>query len=114
MLSGWGKILKINCWPIFDIARRILEHVPVAEGKRLIERLAETADRLLAERFVKRSAGSWFAFRLLKRTGHNTLPCPVSRQIRLANDRDKVHRDAHSDSVTEAHWKTTTGRTDST
>lgn len=57
---------------------------------------------------------SWFALCLLKRTGNNTLPCPVSRQIRLANDRDKVYRDAHANSVTEAHWKTTTGRTDST
>jgi hypothetical protein len=26
---------------------------------------------------------SWLTFR----TGHNTLPCPVSRQIRLANER---------------------------
>jgi hypothetical protein len=46
VLGEWGKILRINYWPIFDIARRILEHVPVAESKRLIERLAETADRL--------------------------------------------------------------------
>jgi hypothetical protein len=46
---------------------------------------------------------SWFAFRLLKGTGHNTLACLVSRQIRLANDRDKVYRDARSDSVSEAH-----------
>ena len=42
---------------------------------------------------------SWFAFRLLKRSGYNTLPCPVSLQIRLANDRDKVCRDAHSETT---------------
>ena len=47
VLSEWDKILKINYWPIFHIARCILEHIPVAESKALIERLAETADRLL-------------------------------------------------------------------
>lgn len=53
VLGEWGKILKINYWPIFDIARRILEHVPVAESKRLIERLAETADRLLENQLMR-------------------------------------------------------------
>ncbi|MSR58067.1 MAG: hypothetical protein EXS05_10375 [Planctomycetaceae bacterium] len=48
MLGEWRKILDINYWPIFDIARRILTVVPSAESRNLIERLAETADKLLA------------------------------------------------------------------
>jgi hypothetical protein len=53
VLDEWGKILKINYWPIFDIARRILEHVPVTGSKHLIERLAETADRLLENQLMR-------------------------------------------------------------
>jgi hypothetical protein len=53
VLGEWGKILKINYWPIFDIARRILEHIPVGESKPLIERLAETADRLLENQLMR-------------------------------------------------------------
>jgi hypothetical protein len=53
VLGEWAKILKINYWPIFDIARRIFEHVPVAESKYLIERLAETADRLLENQLMR-------------------------------------------------------------
>ena len=53
VLGEWKKILKINYWPIFDIARRILEHVPVAESMPLIERLAETADQLLKHELMR-------------------------------------------------------------
>lgn len=53
ILAEWQKILEINYWPIFDIARRILEHIPVAESKALIDRLADTADRLLENRLMR-------------------------------------------------------------
>ena len=53
VLQEWDKILKINYWPIFHIARRILEHVPVSESKLLIQRLAETADRLLENQLMR-------------------------------------------------------------
>jgi hypothetical protein len=53
ILAEWEKILKVNYWPIFDIARRILEVIPVAESKALIDRLAETADRLLENRLMR-------------------------------------------------------------
>ena len=53
ILAEWKKILLVNYWPIFDIARRILEIIPVAESKALIERLAETADKLLENRLMR-------------------------------------------------------------
>jgi len=53
ILAEWSKILKVNYWPIFDIARRILEHIPVTESMPLIERLAETADQLLAHQLMR-------------------------------------------------------------
>jgi hypothetical protein len=54
ILDEWRKILKVNYWPIFDIARRILELVPTAHTKVLLDRLARTAGRLL-ENWLMRS-----------------------------------------------------------
>ena len=53
VLTEWRKILKVNYWPIFDIARRILEVIPTAESQLLIEGLAETADKLLQARLMR-------------------------------------------------------------
>ncbi|MHB1865670.1 MAG: DNA methyltransferase family protein [Candidatus Saccharimonadales bacterium] len=53
VIAEWQKILLVNYWPIFDIARRILEIIPVAESKAVIEPLAETADRLLENRLMR-------------------------------------------------------------
>jgi hypothetical protein len=53
ILAEWRKILKVNYWPIFDIARRILEVIPTAESKALIEVLTLTADRLLQNRLMR-------------------------------------------------------------
>jgi hypothetical protein len=53
VLSEWRKILTVNYWPIFDIARRILEQIPAAAAKPLIERMAETADDLLKSRLMR-------------------------------------------------------------
>ena len=47
IVAEWRRILKVNYWPIFDIARRIFEHVPAQYCKPLIQRLAKTAERLL-------------------------------------------------------------------
>ncbi|HEV7842140.1 MAG TPA: hypothetical protein VGO69_00510, partial [Pyrinomonadaceae bacterium] len=53
ILIEWRKILRVNYWPIFDIARRILEVIPTTESKALIEGLAETADSLLENRLMR-------------------------------------------------------------
>lgn len=53
VLTEWRKILAINYWPIFDVARRILEVVPTQESKLLIDGLALTADKLLQNRLMR-------------------------------------------------------------
>lgn len=53
ILVEWQKILKVNYWPIFDIARRILEVVPTPESKSLIEGLVSTANKLLENRLMR-------------------------------------------------------------
>lgn len=53
IIKEWEAILKINYYPIFDIAKRILEVVPTADSKPLVEHLAETARRLLENRLMR-------------------------------------------------------------
>ena len=53
LLAEWRKILKVNYWPIFDISRRILEAVPTAQSKALVEKLAETADQLVENQLMR-------------------------------------------------------------
>lgn len=53
ILAEWRKILEVNYWPIFDIARRILEVIPTAESPLLIEGLVATADKLLQNRLMR-------------------------------------------------------------
>jgi hypothetical protein len=53
VLAEWRKILRVNYWPIFDIARRILEVLPAASSKPIIESLAVTADKLLENQLMR-------------------------------------------------------------
>src|SRR6266567_2360936 len=53
VLLEWRKILKVNYWPIFDIARRILEIIPASETKMLIQQLTATADKLVENRLMR-------------------------------------------------------------
>jgi len=53
ILTEWRKILTVNYWPIFDIARRILEMIPTEESTRIMERLALTAERLLQNQLMR-------------------------------------------------------------
>ncbi|MDA0769623.1 MAG: hypothetical protein O2821_05305 [Chloroflexi bacterium] len=43
VLHEWRKILEVNYWPIFDIARRILQVIPSDRVGPLMERLVYTA-----------------------------------------------------------------------
>ncbi len=47
-LEAWERILEINYWPIFDVARKVLTCIPDAEARRLIEYLRAAADELAA------------------------------------------------------------------
>lgn len=53
ILTEWRKILAVNYWPIFDIARRILELIPTAGSVGVMERLAVTAEKLVASRLMR-------------------------------------------------------------
>ena len=53
VLCEWRKILEVNYWPIFDIARRILEVLPPDGSTTLIEVLAVVADRLLSRSLLR-------------------------------------------------------------
>lgn len=53
ILYEWRKILRVNYWPIFDIARRILEVIPSNHTKALIERLTATSDKLVENRLMR-------------------------------------------------------------
>jgi len=45
-LSAWERILEINYWPIFDVARELLSCIPETEAKGLIGDLRSAADEL--------------------------------------------------------------------
>ncbi|HEX2897108.1 MAG TPA: hypothetical protein VHP63_03555, partial [candidate division Zixibacteria bacterium] len=53
ILLEWRKILKVNYWPIFDIARRILELVPASETSPILDRLSKTAANLMENRLMR-------------------------------------------------------------
>ncbi len=52
-LEDWKRILKVNYWPIFDIARRILEVIPADTAHPLLERLVNTAGELVANHMMR-------------------------------------------------------------
>lgn len=52
-LEDWKRILRVNYWPIFDIARRILEVIPADTAHPLLERLVKTAGELVANHMMR-------------------------------------------------------------
>jgi hypothetical protein len=52
-LWDWKRILKVNYWPIFDIARRILEVIPADTTRPLLESLVTTATELVANHMMR-------------------------------------------------------------
>jgi hypothetical protein len=53
LLNEWGKILQVDYWPVFNIAKTILETIPSDCCGELIEQLAATADQLLRHRLMR-------------------------------------------------------------
>jgi len=53
MLEDWKSILKVNYWPIFDIARRILEVIPIDTARPLLNGLVTTAGELVANHMMR-------------------------------------------------------------
>jgi hypothetical protein len=45
-LNAWADILKINYWPIFAIAKDILEQLPPDTARRLLDTLRQTAGKV--------------------------------------------------------------------
>ena len=48
VLGAWTAILNINYWPIFAIAKDILEHLDSADAARILRRLRDTAQAVNA------------------------------------------------------------------
>ena len=53
LLAEWDKILKVNYWPIFKIATRILIPLPAGDAGTLVHKLGETADKLIEGRLTR-------------------------------------------------------------
>ncbi len=49
----WRKILKVNYWPIFDIALRIIELIPLLQTDEFVENLANTARNLMNNNLLR-------------------------------------------------------------
>ena len=46
ILDAWTRILKINYWPIFAIARDIIDQLPAAEASQVLKNLRVTAENV--------------------------------------------------------------------
>jgi hypothetical protein len=53
VIAEWKKILSVNYWAVFDIAKRILSVLPARDARAIIERLAATADELIEDRLLR-------------------------------------------------------------
>jgi hypothetical protein len=53
MIEDWKRILRVNYWPIFDIARRIIEVIPIDTARPLLDRLVTTAGELVGNHMMR-------------------------------------------------------------
>jgi hypothetical protein len=53
VLKDWSIILSVNYWPVFDVARRILEVIPADTARLLLDSLVTTASELVANHMMK-------------------------------------------------------------
>ncbi len=95
VIAEWKKILQVNYWPIFDIARRILEVVPAGNSKALLDCLASTAEKLLETRLMRSHdlTGAVFQKLIADRkflAAYYTTPASAALLIGLAITPDKT------------------------
>jgi hypothetical protein len=92
ILSEWRAILKVNYWPIFDIACNIFEVIPADLAKALADTLAETAAQLV-ENSLTRShdlTGAVFQKLIVDRkflAAYYTTPASAALMVGLALNR---------------------------
>lgn len=92
ILAEWRAILKVNYWPIFDIACNIFEVIPPDLAKALASTLAETAAQLV-ENSLTRShdlTGAVFQKLIVDRkflAAYYTTPASAALMVGLALDR---------------------------
>lgn len=85
----------MNYWPIFDIARRILEVIPIDTARPLLDRLVATAGELVAN-YMMRShdlTGAVFQRLIADRqflAAYYTNPASAALLVGLAIDKDKT------------------------
>jgi len=95
MLEDWKRILKVNYWPIFDIARRILEVIPTDTASPLLDRLVTTAGELVANHMMRSHdlTGAVFQRLIADRkflAAYYTNPASAALVVGLAIDADKT------------------------
>lgn len=95
VLAEWRKILKVNYWPIFDIARRILEVLPATSSRSIVESLASTADKLLKNQLMRSHdlTGAVFQRLIADRkflAAYYTTPASAALLVNLAISSDKL------------------------
>lgn len=95
MLEDWKKILKVNYWPIFDIARRILEVIPTDTARPLLDGLVTTACELVANHMMRSHdlTGAVFQRLIADRkflAAYYTNPSSAALLVGLAIDADKT------------------------
>jgi len=89
ILREWRRILLINYWPIFNIARQLLEAIPSDNSKLLISNLADTAGWLVSSQAMKSHdlTGSVFQRLISDRkflAAYYTTPASASLLLNLA------------------------------
>ncbi|MFC2070415.1 hypothetical protein ACFLTB_04505, partial [Chloroflexota bacterium] len=95
VLEDWKRILKVNYWPIFDIARRILEVIPADTAHPLLEKLVTTADELVANHMMRSHdlTGAVFQRLIADRkflAAYYTHPASAALLVGLAINHDKT------------------------
>jgi hypothetical protein len=92
VLQEWRAILKVNYWPIFDIACKIFEVIPADLGRALADTLAHTAAQLV-ENSLTRShdlTGAVFQKLIVDRkflAAYYTTPASAALMVGLALNR---------------------------